>query len=70
MQRILQARQRPPTVPDTPSNVGGIAVDGAARLYTANPGDTIAGGSNAGDFVLEVSHYIELETALRLRARW
>jgi hypothetical protein len=50
MERILQARQRPPTVPDKPSNVGGVSIDGAARLYTANPGDTIAGGSNAGDF--------------------
>jgi hypothetical protein len=48
MVRILQARQRPPTVPEKPANVGGAYNDGANRLYTDDP-DGPPGG-NAGDY--------------------
>jgi hypothetical protein len=49
MVRILEARQRPPTVPEVPANVGGTSVDNAPRLYTDNPGATTP-GQNAGDY--------------------
>lgn len=46
MERILDARQRPPTVVTPPANVGGVVVDNANRLYV----DSADGTSNAGDF--------------------
>lgn len=48
MERVLQARQRPPTVATTPANVGGLSVDGAFRLYTDDPNGPP--GGNAGDY--------------------
>jgi hypothetical protein len=46
MERILDARQRPPAVPTPPANVGGVVVDNATRLYVDSPDGT----SNAGDY--------------------
>lgn len=46
MQRILDARQRPPTVATPPANVGGVVVDGANRIYVDSPD----GSTNSGDY--------------------
>lgn len=46
MARVLDARQRPPTVPDKPANVGGVSVDNGPRLYA----DNADGSRNSGDF--------------------
>ena len=46
MERILEARQRPPTVAKKAANVGGVNVDNANRLVTDSPNGT----SNAGDY--------------------
>jgi|HubBroStandDraft_6_1064221.scaffolds.fasta_scaffold1650273_1 hypothetical protein len=49
MERILDARQRPPTVATPPANVGGVVVDNAARLYVDSPGSP-PGNRNSGDY--------------------
>lgn len=46
MERILDARQRPPTVATTPANVGGVVVDNGPRLYV----DSADGSTNSGDY--------------------
>ena len=37
MERILDGRQRPPTMTTQPANVGGVGYDGGHRLYTDGP---------------------------------
>ncbi len=37
MQRVLDARQRPPTVPIEPANVGGFARTEGPRIYSDGP---------------------------------
>jgi len=46
MKRVLQSRQRPTTVQRPPANVGGVAIDGASRLYVDSPDGT----KNSGDY--------------------
>jgi hypothetical protein len=46
MERVLDARQRPPTVPQPPANVGGTVVDNGPRIYI----DSANGTKNAGDY--------------------
>ncbi len=46
MQRVLDARQRPPTVATKPANVGGVVVDNAHRIYI----DNADGTQNCGDY--------------------
>ena len=46
MERVVDARQQPPTVVKRPANVGGVAVDGANRIYIPNADGT----SNRGDY--------------------
>lgn len=46
MERIANARQRPPTVVVKPANVGGIFHPGQQTIYTPNPDGT----PNSGDF--------------------
>lgn len=70
MIRILEARQRPPTVPTPPANVGGFSNDGANRLVTDSPGGPA--GGNAGDYIeLENDPFAELNRMRRLpRGEW
>lgn len=49
MKRVLDARQRPPTVPDKPANVGGVLVDNGPRMYIDSPGSPPS-NSNSGDY--------------------
>lgn len=44
MERVLQSRQRPPTVTKPPANVGGVSVDNAARIMVDSPDGTYNGG--------------------------
>lgn len=44
MERVLNARQRPPTVATRPANVGGVSVDGAPRIISDSPDGTYNGG--------------------------
>jgi hypothetical protein len=46
MARILDARQRPPTVAQKPANVGGASVDNGSRLVV----DSADGTKNGGDY--------------------
>lgn len=46
MMRVLEARQRPPTVPTPPANVGGASVDNGPRAYV----DSADGTRNSGDY--------------------
>lgn len=46
MKRVLDARQRPPTIATPPANVGGVSVDNANRLYV----DSADGTQNSGDY--------------------
>lgn len=46
MERILDGRQRPPTVQEKPANVGGVVVDNAPRIYA----DSADGTHNSGDY--------------------
>ena len=46
MERIVQARQQPPTVAQRPANVGGVAVDNGNRIYV----DNADGTRNSGDY--------------------
>lgn len=46
MERVLQSRQRPTSMPKVPANVGGFVVDNGPRLVV----DSADGTSNAGDF--------------------
>lgn len=63
MERILDARQRPPTVPTKPANVGGVSVDNANRIYIDSPG----GGLNSGDYaMLELDPFSDLDRMRRL----
>lgn len=48
MDRIQKAIQRPPKVATPPANVGGVAHDGAHRLYSDSPNGRP--GGNAGDY--------------------
>lgn len=46
MERVLNARQRAPTVSTPPANVGGVSVDNANRIYV----DSGDGTQNSGDY--------------------
>jgi hypothetical protein len=50
MQRVLDARQRPPTVPTPPANVGGVAVDRSHRIITTGPEGGPGRGYHGGDY--------------------
>lgn len=63
MQRILDARQRPPTVKTKPANIGGAVVDNAARIYV----DNADGTRNSGDYAIcEVEPFAELDRMRRI----
>lgn len=46
MQRVLQARQRPTVLQQTPANVGGVTIGGGPRLVV----DGADGSYNGGDY--------------------
>jgi hypothetical protein len=48
MERILDARQRPPTVATPPANVGGVSFANLNRIFADAPNGPV--GGNAGDF--------------------
>jgi hypothetical protein len=48
MQRVLQSRQRPTSLPQLPANVGGVSVDNGPRIMV----DGADGTYNGGDYIL------------------
>jgi len=46
MERVLQSRQRPTSLPKPPANVGGVSVDNGSRIVVDGPGGVV----NSGDY--------------------